>query len=355
MSNAVGRQYEERTVAFQTADGLPCNVINVRGPQAPTRPPVLLVHGAGVRANIFRAPVDTNLVDFLVARGHDVWLENWRASIEFPRNEWNLDKAAVYDHPAAVGVVTRETGCSEINAVIHCQGSTSFMMSAVAGLVPQVRTIVANAVSLHPIVPLGSRIKLDYAVPLVGKFSPYVSPGWGVSAPTITAKMITLMVKLTHHECDNTVCKLVSFIYGAGFPALWRHENLNPATHEWLKHEFADVPIAFFRQMARCVQSGHLVSVDGFRQLPNDFVAREPQTDARFVFLAGARNRCFLPEAQRRTFEFFEAHRPGFHALRVLPTYGHLDVFMGKDAAHDNFPYIADELEKSTARRGVHV
>ena len=100
MSMSVKGEYEERTVAVPTADGRTCNVINVRGRTPPTRLPVLLVHGAGVRANIFRAPVDQTLVDYLIARGHDVWLENWRASIDFPPNEWNLDQAAVFDHPA---------------------------------------------------------------------------------------------------------------------------------------------------------------------------------------------------------------------------------------------------------------
>jgi hypothetical protein len=37
------------------------------------------------------------------------------------------------------------------------------MMSAVAGLVPQVTTIVANAVSLHPVIPAWSRLKIGYA------------------------------------------------------------------------------------------------------------------------------------------------------------------------------------------------
>ncbi len=128
----------ERVVEFTAGDGLQCNVINVRGEQAPTKGPVLLVHGAGVRANIFRAPSGRNLVDLLVDGGWDVWLENWRASIEIPHNHWTLDQAAVYDHPQAVQTVCAQTGADEIKAVIHCQGSTSFMMSALAGLVPQV-------------------------------------------------------------------------------------------------------------------------------------------------------------------------------------------------------------------------
>lgn len=338
--------YIERTIPFVAGDRQQGNVINVRGRTPPTRRPVLLVHGAGVRANIFRAPVDTSLVDFLIERGHDVWLENWRASIDLPRSEWTLDQAAVFDHPAAVRTVCNATGADEISAVIHCQGSTSFMMSAVAGLVPQVRTIVSNAVSLHPIVPRFSRFKLNVAVPALGLLTDYVSPRWGVEAPTLVAKALTAFVRLTHHECDNTVCRWVSFTYGTGFPALWRHENLNDATHDWLTNEFADVPISFFRQMARCVKRGSLIAVEGHRELPADFGAQPPATDARFAFFAGAKNLCFLPESQMRTHEFFERHRPGYHSLFVFPTYGHLDVFMGKDAVRDTFPFIAKELER---------
>src|SRR6185312_11155821 len=76
----------ERVVEFTAGDGLKCNVINVRGAREPSKGPVLLVHGAGVRANIFRAPSERNLVDLLVEEGWDVWLENWRASIDIPHN-----------------------------------------------------------------------------------------------------------------------------------------------------------------------------------------------------------------------------------------------------------------------------
>src|SRR5687768_612550 len=117
---------KERVVPFAAGDGLPLNLINVRGDREPSRGPVLLVHGAGVRGNIFRAPVDTSIVDALIAAGYDVWLENWRASIDIQPNHWTLDQAALYDHPAAVRTVVAETGSERVKAVIHCQGSTSF-------------------------------------------------------------------------------------------------------------------------------------------------------------------------------------------------------------------------------------
>lgn len=342
-----GTGYRERAVPFTAGDGFACNLINVRGPAEPTRGPVLLVHGAGVRANIFRAPVRTSLVDYLVARGYDVWLENWRASIDLPPNEWTLDQAAVYDHPQAVKTVLAETGAARLPAVIHCQGSTSFMMSAVAGLLPQVSTVLSNAVSLHPVVPALSALKLKVAVPAVARLTPYLDCQWAFHAPTAVARAITTFVRLTHHECDNLVCRYASFTYGTGFPTLWRHENLNPETHEWVKQEFAHVPLTFFKQMRRSVARGQLVPVSGLPELPTDLLAGPPRTDARFVFFAGDRNVCFLPESQQRTFDYFDSHRRNVHAMHLLAGYGHLDVFMGQRAAEDVFPLMAAELERN--------
>jgi hypothetical protein len=340
----------ERVVPFTTEDGHQLNLINVRGEHEPTRPPVILVHGAGVRGNIFRAPVETTVVDTLIDNGYDVWLENWRASIDFPLNDWTLDQAARYDHPAAVRTVVTDTGHDRVKAIIHCQGSTSFAMSAMAGLVPEVDTIVTNAVSLHTVVPRWSQAKMRFALPVINRLLRALNPGWGDRPPAGTPTAITLAVKATHHECKNTVCKLVSFTYGAGFPALWRHENLNDDTHSYfIPSEFGPVPMSFFRQMAGCVKRGHLVSYERLPGLPDDYAAQEPQTDARWVFLSGEKNRCFLPESQRESYRWFSAFRPRYHSLHVLPTYSHLDMFMGKSAARDVFPLIIDELDRVPA------
>ncbi|HEY0757844.1 MAG TPA: hypothetical protein VGD59_01165 [Acidisarcina sp.] len=336
--------WAQEVVPFAAGDGFSCNLVHVEGPVPPTKGPVLLVPGAGVRANLFRAPVETNLVDYLIQRGYDVWLENWRASIDLEFNSWTLDQAAVYDHPAAVKTIVSRTGADSVKAVIHCQGSTSFMMSAVAGLLPQVNVIVSNAVSLHTIVPEWSSLKMKVAVPLLSMLTRYLDPQWGIDAPTLPAKLITEVVRLSHHECNNMVCKMVSFTYGAGFPALWSHANLNEDTHEWLRREFAKVPVSFFAQMVKCVHSGHLVAVDGLPQLPRDFLQGAPQTDARFSFFAGMNNHCFLPESQSRTFDYFDQHTRNRHTLHLLPNYGHLDPFIGKDASRDVFPLICEEL-----------
>ncbi len=43
----------EDIVPYTAGDGMELNLIRVRGEAEPTSGPVILVHGAGVRANIF--------------------------------------------------------------------------------------------------------------------------------------------------------------------------------------------------------------------------------------------------------------------------------------------------------------
>jgi pimeloyl-ACP methyl ester carboxylesterase len=224
------------------------------------RTPVILVHGAGVRSNIFSPPNEDTLPRVLSREGYDVWTLDWRGSIESTPNPWTLDDAAVWDYPAAVAKVREISGADTVKAVIHCQGSTSFMMSAVAGLLPEVETVVSNAVALHTLVPPLSRVKSAVATDTIGRAIDYVNPQWGLQVSGFWPRAIDFWVRATHHECRNAVCKHSSFTYGSGFPTLWLHQNLSDETHEWLKGEFAHVPMTFFRQMKRCIAKGNLVS-----------------------------------------------------------------------------------------------
>jgi hypothetical protein len=333
-------------IPVRARDGMALTLHHVTGAHPATRGPVLLVHGAGVRADIFRPPEPTTIVSALVGAGWDVWLENWRASVDLPPNPWTLDQAAVYDHPAAVDEVLRRTSADSMKAVVHCQGSSSFVLSAVSGLLPRVDTIVSNAMSLHPVIPAASQFKIRAVAPRIARKLPYIDPQWGIEPPADRlARALVMLVRLTHHECSNLVCRMVSFTYGTGFPCLWSHANLSERTHNWLRHEFAAVPLTFVEQMGRSVARGHLVTTGSVPGLPVNPVAAPPQTDARFVLLAGKDNHCFLPESQERTFGYLDGHRPGFHRLHVLPGYGHLDVFLGRRASETLFPLILRELE----------
>lgn len=350
----IGRtDHRTEVLPLRADDGAQLTLVHVRGPHEPHRGPVLLVHGAGVRAELFRPPIPHTIVDALLDEGWDVWMLNWRASIDLDRLPWTLTDAARYDHPAAVRFVRAATGAATVKAIVHCQGSTSFSLAAAAGLLPDVDTIVSNAVSLHPVIPAYSRFKILAMAPWIGRVTDYLSPAWAYRSEGYFSRIVRRTVALTHPECDNLVCRMVSFTYGSGRPALWSHRHLDAATHDWITGEFAAVPMSFFAEMGVSVRGGHLVPtrddradapLPGPSAIPADVATAAPRTQARFALFAGADNRCFLAESQRRTFAHLERYQPGRHSLSVIEGYGHLDMFFGRDAWRDIHPLMLKEL-----------
>jgi hypothetical protein len=339
-----------RVLPVRALDGRALTIHHIRGDEEPTLGPVLLLHGTGVRAELFYgAPLPASIVDSLIRAGFDVWVGNWRGSIDLPECEYTLDEVARFDHPALVAAVLGETGASTLKAVVHCQGSTSFALACAGGLVPEVTDVVSNAVSFHVDVPKRSKLRMKVLLPGMQLFFPGFDPQWAIRPTALRARMLALVARLVRRECREPVCQMANFSYGAGGNVLWDHANLDPPTHRWIAREFGSVPTSFFKQMSRCVDSGHLVTVDGAADLPVDAVAAPPRNRPRWTLLAGGANRCFLPSSQRRTFEWLDGLEPGRHAFVELPGYTHLDVFFGRDAHRDVFRHIVDALRPGTS------
>lgn len=344
---------QAKTIWFKALDGHWLNFIRL--PRAATatvdRGAVMLVHGTAVRANLFCSPMTVTLPAMLSAEGFDVWMLNWRASIDLRPIPWNLDDAAVLDYPAAVAVIKQVAKVPKIKAVIHCQGSTSFLMSMVAGCVSQddVETVVANSSGLHPLLPWQARLKLPIALLVLGRMSAFDSQ-FGLYASSFGGKVMQWLIRATHHECNYAICKASSFIYGMGAPTMWNHDNLDDTTHQWLDGEFGYAPVRLFRQIALCVRRKRAVSMNDGRYpqsvLPEDFTTKNPNiTATTFHFITGAENRCFLPKAVKKTADFFNEYDRGKpHTYREFPGYGHMDVFFGKNAHEDVHPYIVRKL-----------
>ncbi|MDH5719265.1 MAG: esterase [Spirochaetia bacterium] len=338
--------YKERVIEFTAGDGFTCNLIHYQSKKKPTKGPVMLVHGAGVRANLFNAP-GRNIIDMLIEEGYDVWNENWRASIDLPKSQWTLDEAAKYDHPAAVKTVLKETGSKTMKAIIHCQGSTSFMMSAVAGLVPEVTTIVSNAVSLFPRVPVKTYIKVLLLTRLLKTITPFLDAKWAEKPDSLLAKGIKLYVNLMYRKCDNRICRMANFMYGTSTETLWLHSQIDEKVHDWAKDEFAHCSTKFLYHIRKCITAGQLVSSANIKGMPKKFADVTPKTKARFAFFAGEKNLLFLAKGQKKSFEHFNKIKKNFHTLHIIPGYSHLDIFIGKKSSTEVLPLIIKELNKN--------
>jgi hypothetical protein len=330
---------------------------------APTLGPVLLVPGSGVRAEMYYGqPVGTSCAAYLLGLGYDVWVETWRASIDLPPNDYTLDHAALHDHPAAVqkilSVCDEEGGASAqpvtLKAVIHCQGSISFMMAAVSGWIdPRVTHIVSSAVSLFLDVTESTWLKQRLAMPVVARTFTGLDAQWGIRPSTPTAGVFAAAAKRMERPCGNPTCQVANFMYGSGWDVLFRHvdDDGNPwvpsAVHEWTGREVGYTPLSLIAQVAESSRHGYIVpSASPPAGTPPAYLATPPQTRAQITFIAGDHNNMFRWQGQHRAARFFdESAGPGQADFVVLPGFGHLDTFWARDALAVSFPVISAGLE----------
>ena len=340
---------KRRIIPFEADDGRELNLHHIRGRAKPTRGPVLLVCGLAMRANSFYdAPSRPTVVDALVDEGYDVWIENWRTSIDLPAEDYTLDGAAVYDHPAAIRTIRDATGVDRMSAIAHCMGSASLSMSVVAGLAKELRTVISSAVSLDIDLDSRSRRRLATLLP----FSTRVlrmrgaDPQWAARAPTVKAASLAWLARMSIRTYGNPLNRAATFIYGSRADGMWQLDQLDTETLDWLGREFGYSPFTFFKQIRRSARERHLVPVEGLPQLPADVAKRVAPDGVQFTFIAGLRNQFFLPTGQRRTYVRFREAQPELHRWVPLPGYSHLDVLVGRNWYRDVFPHIRKALER---------
>jgi hypothetical protein len=339
---------ERRFVPYKTADDQALVLHQLRRPgKDADRGPVVLVHGAAARPNLFYgAPMRTTIADALLERGYDVWVQGWRASIDDPPRRWSLDEAAAFDHPAAIATVVRETGRDDVRVLAHCLGSASYTISVVAGLVPQVKTMVASAIALHPVVPRMARVKTALLLPGMRLTTPWLDAQWGNRAPHAYAKSVALMAHAFRgRDCDDRACQVANFTYGVGPDLLWQHALLEDDVHHFVAREFGYAPVRFFRQIHRSQKAGVLVPFADLAELPKSYTGA-PRQDTKITFATGLNNRVFLPAGQKQSFDHFKAFAPGAHEHLEWPRYGHMDPWLGRDAEREVFPSAIAALER---------
>jgi hypothetical protein len=337
-------------------------------PVAPTLGPVLLVPGSGVRAEMYYGqPVGLSCAEYLLDLGYDVWVETWRASIDLPPNAYTLDHAAMHDHPLAVQKVLSacdaETGAADgrrpgastaLKAIVHCQGSISFMMAAVAGWIdPRVTQIVSSAVSLFIDVTQSTWLKQRLAMPLVARTFTGLDAQWGIRPTTPTAGLFAAAAKHMERPCGNPTCQVANFMYGSGWDVLFRHVDdqgdpwVADALHEWTGREVGYTPLSLIAQVAESSRHGYIVpSPTPPPGTPPAYLATPPRTRAQITFIAGDHNNMFRWQGQHRAARFFdESVGKGQADFVVLPGFGHLDTFWARDAPRVAFPVIRAGLE----------
>ncbi|HKN49810.1 MAG TPA: alpha/beta fold hydrolase, partial [Actinomycetota bacterium] len=327
---------------FKTDDGVELLLTRYRGG---AKGPVILAHGLGVSSKIFSTDlIDTNLLEFLSVHGYDVWLLDFRASIDLPASKERStgDDIALHDYPAAVARILEATGAESIQALVHCYGATTFFMAMLAGL-KGVRSAVASQIACNVVAPRLTKVK-------AGLHMPQVVDALGVESLTAYAdanedwpsslfdKILKVDPVPRDEHCNSAVCHRITFLYSL----LYEHAQLNELTHENLHELFGIANIDALAHLALMVRKGTVVRADG----DDVYMPHLGRLAIPITFIHGERNDCYLPESTKLTYDLLRATNGNdLYQRHVIPGFGHIDCIFGRDAVRATYPLMLEALE----------
>jgi len=342
---------------FRTADGVTCRLTRYRGG---AKGPVMLSHGLGVSSLIFSIDtIGTNLLEYLYADGYDCWLLDYRSSIALPedaRLQSTGDDVAKYDYPAAIQTIKTVTGAPSVQVVAHCYGATTFTLALLGGYVDpkDIRSLVISQISANVRTPWLTRVKSALHMPNVLQLfgfktlTAYTDKREGWLGKLFDRCAAVYAYCVAQGRCHDPVCHRISFLYGP----LYRHDTLNPDTHNVLHEMFGLASISQFKHLAMMVRKGKVVTATG----QDAYYPHLQRMKVPLCFIHGADNQCFLPVSTEMTRDALSAaNGPELYKRHVIAGYGHIDCIYGENAVNDVYPHIRAHLQETATLPGSTV
>jgi cholesterol oxidase len=308
------------------------------------RGPVILAAGFGMPATSFAIDtVETNLAEHLVREGYDVWLFDYRASIDLPSawTSFTLDDIARADWPSAVAEVRRVTGAPSVQALGHCVGSATLLMALATGMTG-VRSAVAMQFPLHPgtsyLNQTKAALKVNRALGWVG--ARRVAPLRGLNVPNTALDLALRAVPMPRSErCDKALCRWINAIYGCTHT----HDQLDDATHDHLDDLFGVGNLTSLGHLGTIMQRRLVVNAEGSAV----YTAHPERLRLPILLVQGERNYIFHPEGTMRTLRWLQSNNePTLYKRLLLPRYAHLDALVGRSAAAEVYPKLTEHLDR---------
>lgn len=326
---------------FATSDGAELRLIRFKGG---TKGPIICAPGFSNSTYVFTFDgLDTNFAEHFSQQGYDTWLFDYRSSPDLPvsKTQFTVDDIATRDWPAALDYVRQATGAKDVQVVAHCLGSMTCFMALLSGM-GGVRQLVASQMTPHTNVQW--RLKAEAVLHLDSIFKVLhvkgLTPAAGAS---LGGRTIDELLKAFPVPEDwkglGPVCQRIYAIFGPVF----KPENLNLATRGALGEMFGFANLTAFEQITKMMAAGVIVDSNG----DDTYMPHVDRLKLPIALIHGSDNAFLHPKGSERTFLWLrENNPPDFYTRHVIPTYSHLDCFIGKNAAADVFPVIQAELER---------
>lgn len=311
---------------------------------------VIVAPGIGMSTDGFRAG-HTPFVTYLTTNNYVVWLLDYRGSdlLDASLTQFDLDDL-VTDFKDAIARVHAEAG-TPVRIVAHCVASlvtTMLLLKHGADLNTQLASVVLSSSHAFIDMPIYNRVMAWLRAPKVLRmvgfepvFSTDIDPrsSWRV-------RLLDKILKLqpTVEQCSSAVCRRTRFMYGE----VVHHTQIDRHTHDQMYDMFDRTNLETFDHLTRMTRAGRIVDRHG----RNVYLKRTnvEALEIPITFLFGSKNGLFRPGASGETVSWFKTQKPEYPDLfagEEIPGYGHLDLFIGKNAATEVYPKILAALQRT--------
>ncbi|KAK4142292.1 cholesterol oxidase [Dichotomopilus funicola] len=317
---------------------------------------LFMIPGASVDHQIFALPtIPYNAVNYLTRAGYRVFVTVHRISqLMIAGSNWTTFDARL-DLRACLERIRKDYGPHKIYTIAHCMGSVAFSSGLLDGTIPTdwILGITCSQVFMNPVWgPTNMAKVMAGPVPMDKLYNMFAGSWFSCStstSDTLVQKALNQVLRLypqaRREMCNNAACHRTSLVFGR----CWNHNNLNEATHRQIDRFFGGVNMTQLNLLMKMGFDGHVMS-----NAPLYDPLDTPENVKRLrgipiMMFVGRDNAVLSPEATERTYEILsDAFEDGDYSRRVVPGYGHLDGWMGRNAWKDVYPFVREEVDRVT-------
>ncbi len=317
---------------------------------------LFMIPGASVDHQIYALPtIPYNAVNYFTRAGYRVFVTVHRISQLMIAGNLSTTFDARLDLRACLEHIREAHGPAKIYTIAHCMGSVAFSSGLLDGTIPTswILGINCSQVFMNPLWGPTNMAKVVAGPIPLDKFYRLVAGSWFSCSTshhdTLVQKAVNQLLRLypqaRREMCNNAACHRTSLVFGR----CWNHNNLNEATHRQIDRFFGGVNMRLLNLLMKMGYDGHVMSnAPKYERLttPDNI---ERLRGIPIMLWVGGDNAVLSPEATERTYETLcDTFEDGEYKRKVVPGYGHLDGWMGRNAWKDVYPFVREEVDRVT-------
>jgi hypothetical protein len=321
---------------------------------------LFMIPGAAVDHQIYALPtIPLNAVNYFTSAGYRVFVTVHRIGIvDAPEDKSWTTYDARLDIKACLEHIRSSQMTKKVYTIAHCMGSVAFACGLLDGTIPAdwILGVTCSQVFMNPIWSKSNKLKAS--VKLDKLYTRLAGHWFNCRASTKHGALQSAMNQLLRflpdakgEKCSNASCHRITLLFGR----CWSHRNLNEATHAHMDRFFNGANMTLLPLLMRMGLNG-AVSTNGPAHVDLTGPANvERLRGIPFFLFSGGDSDVLSPMATQKTYERLcntfglSAGRPGGgiqYRRKVIPGYGHLDGWMGRNAWRDVYPMVREEVDR---------